>query len=175
MTLDEAGTVPGMQRNESFFHSGAENGRQPVRRTPPTSPTPPTPRARSDDEFDDEELDDEEQPARPGSIRDIQRQRREAGRTRLGIEALLATANERDDDDEEEGETSQQPHKPAPARVYVVFLGVKWNDPDGVLRESDNIAGVYASEEAARASVASINRVGSEQEDAWYQPYNVEE
>ncbi|HEV2125329.1 MAG TPA: hypothetical protein VGW38_21475 [Chloroflexota bacterium] len=121
-----------------------------------------------------DELDQADQSEQPESIRDLQRRRRDAGRYRTEIEALLATPQEEsEEEDEDEGDVPP-PGTPPPARVFVVFRGVEWQDPSGVLRESDTIVGVFATEAAARAAVAEINRVGSDQEDAWYQPYNVQ-
>lgn len=109
-------------------------------------------------------------------IRDLQRRRREATRHRAGIEAVLADAVEREqgaeeEDDEEDGGTTQ----PAPARVFVVFRGTSWQDPDGSLRESDTIVGVYGSEQSARVAVAALKKEDAEQSDAWYQPYVVQD
>ena len=42
---------------------------------------------------------------------------------------------------EEDGEDDPQPGPPGPppAKVWVVFRAMQWNDPSGSLRESDNI------------------------------------
>src|SRR6184192_3931260 len=90
--------------------------------------------------------DESASPEPPESIRDLQRRRRDAARMRADIQAILASP------DEEEGDEEQQPGPPgpAPAKVWVVFRALEWNDPSGTLRESDSIIGVYASEEAAR-------------------------
>jgi hypothetical protein len=103
------------------------------------------------------------------SIRDLQRKRREAARVRADMQSLLAQPL--DDVDEEE---PAGPPAPPPARVFVVFHGAKWGDPDGGLKESDSIAGVYASEEAARRAAAELRKNERDREDAWYQPYPVQ-
>jgi hypothetical protein len=109
-------------------------------------------------------------PHRPESIRDAQRRRRDGERLRADIEAVLAAPDDEDEEDEEEA----PPAGPPPARVFVVFRGARWDDPDGALRESDSIVGVYASEEAARRAVLGLKRETVEHEDAWYQPYPVQ-
>lgn len=110
----------------------------------------------------------------PESIRDLQRRRRDATRLRADMQSLLAVPL--DDDDEEDvplqGGASQVT-APAPARVWVVFQGAKWEDPDGGLRESDTIAGIYATEEAAWRAAAELRKTQKDREDAWYQPYQV--
>jgi hypothetical protein len=127
----------------------------------------------SEDALEDEPDGSGSSSGRPESIRDLQRRRRDASRYRTEIEAILATPPEGEAEEEEE-EDIAPPSGPPPARVFVVFRGVKWQDPDGNLRESDTIVGVYATEEAARSTVSELNRAGNEQEEAWYQPYNVE-
>jgi|SRR4051812_24069928 len=117
--------------------------------------------------------DEDVSPEPPESIRDLQRRRRDSARMRADIEAILASP------DEEDGEDDPQPGPPgpAPAKVWVVFRAMQWNDPSGSLRESDNIVGVYASEEAARRIAAQINTqtaAAAGEGDAWYQPYTVE-
>src|SRR5690349_8383436 len=114
-----------------------------------------------------------ESPESPEHIRDRQRRRRDAARMRADIEAILASP----DEEEEEQEQQPGPPRPAPAKVWVVFRAIHWNDPSGTLRESDNIVGVYASEEAARRTAAQINTqtaAAAGEGDAWYQPYTVE-
>jgi hypothetical protein len=114
-----------------------------------------------------------QEPGQPGSIRERQRRRRNAGRARTDLTAVLSRP---DEEEEEEGEEEEGPPPgPPPARVYVVFRGVSWEDPQGGLRESDSIVGVYASEEAARRAVASLEREGGEAAESWYQPYAVQE
>jgi hypothetical protein len=114
----------------------------------------------------------------PSSIRELQRRRRDAARARAGIEAVLAQPNE------VEAEAAEgAPAGAAPPRVYVVFHGTRWEDASAGLRESDAIAGIYATEEGARRAVDRLNRAASErtaggeriEHDAWYQPYTVEE
>ncbi|CAA9209867.1 MAG: hypothetical protein AVDCRST_MAG77-1983 [uncultured Chloroflexi bacterium] len=109
------------------------------------------------------------------SIRELQRRRRDATRVRSDIEALLAVPMDSDDDEEAAESPASQDGTPmaAPARVYVVFHGAKWEDPDGGLRESDAIAGVYATEEAAWRAAAQLRKDHPERQDAWYQPYDV--
>ena len=109
------------------------------------------------------------EPAGPEPIRERQRRRRHAGRLEADIETILARPHE----DDEEEDQSPSPG-PAPGRVYVVFRGAEWDDPDGALRESDSIMGVYASEDAARRAVAALDKEAGEREDAWYQPYPVQ-
>lgn len=113
-------------------------------------------------------------PDGPEAIRERQRRRRDAGRLRNDIEAILARPDDEDEDDDETDEDEATPPGPAPARVFVVFRGARWDDPDGALRESDTIDGVYATEEAARRAVAAMNKETGEREDAWYQPYPVQ-
>ena len=121
--------------------------------------------------------DDMDQPdADPGaeesagqSIRERQRRRRDEARIRADIEAVLAAPQ-----DEDEAEEETPPSGPAPASVFVVFRGAQWHDPDGALRESDAIAGIYATEEAARRAAAALKQEATEREDAWYQPYAVQ-
>ena len=103
------------------------------------------------------------------SIRDLQRKRRQAARVRTDMQSLLAQPLEDLDDEDAAGPTA-----PPPSRVYVVFHGAKWDDPDGGLKESDSIAGVYATEEAARAAANELRKTERGQEDAWYQPYPVQ-
>ena len=118
--------------------------------------------------------DDERDAAeRPESIRDLQRRRRDAARMRADIEAILASP----DDEEEEPGQQPGPPGPAPAKVWVVFRAMQWNDPSGSLRESDSIVGLFASEEAARRTAAQLNKetaAAAGEGDAWYQPYTVE-
>ena len=104
------------------------------------------------------------------SIRDFQRRRRDATRVRADMETLLAKPL--DDPDEEEEPSG--PAAPPPSRVYVVFHGAKWQDPDGGLKESDSISGVYATEDAARRAAAELRKSERDREDAWYQPYPVQ-
>ena len=114
-----------------------------------------------------------QEPGNPESIRDRQRRRRNVGRARTDLTAVLSRP---DEEEEEEGEEEEGPPPgPPPARVFVVFRGVSWEDPQGGLRESDSIVGVYASEEAARRAVASLEREGGEAAESWYQPYAVQE
>lgn len=110
----------------------------------------------------------------PESIREMQRRRRDAARMRADIQAILATP---DEEEEDEAEPASGLPQPAPARVWVVFRGTSWTDPGGSLRESDNIVGVYATEEAARRTAAALNKetaAAAGEGDAWYQPYTVE-
>ena len=106
-----------------------------------------------------------------GSIRDHQRKRRDSARLRADMETLLAQPL--DDLDEEEDDQPSGPAAPPPARVFVVFHGAKWDDPSGGLKESDSIAGVYATEEAASRAAAELRKNERGREDAWYQPYPV--
>ncbi|HEX2036312.1 MAG TPA: hypothetical protein VHS99_19185 [Chloroflexota bacterium] len=106
------------------------------------------------------------------SIREHQRRRRDAGRTQSDLQAILAGPQEEQEVEEEEGEA---PAGAPPLRVFVVFHGAKWDDPEGGLRESDTIAGVYATEESARRAVATISRDNGGGQDAWYQPYTVQD
>ena len=113
-----------------------------------------------------------DQTDQPEHIRDRQRRRRDASRMRADIEAILASP------DEDEEEPQPGPPGPAPAKVWIVFRAMQWNDPSGTLRESDNIVGVYATEEAARRTAAQINTqtaAAAGEGDAWYQPYSVEQ
>ena len=115
-----------------------------------------------------------QEPDHPESIRERQRRRRNARRTRTDLTAVLSRPDE--EADEEEGEEEEDPPPgPPPARVFVVFRGVSWEDPRGGLRESDSIVGVYASEQAARRAVASLEREGGEAAESWYQPYAVQD
>ncbi len=77
--------------------------------------------------------------------------------------------------EEEDEEAEEAPAGPPPARVFVVFRGVSWEDPQGGLRESDSIQGVFASEEAARRAVAALEREGGAGAESWYQPYPVQD
>ena len=103
------------------------------------------------------------------SIRDLQRKRRQAARVRSDMQSLLAQPLEDPDD-----EDAAAPLVAPPSRVFVVFHGAKWGDPDGGLKESDSIAGVYATEEAARAAANELRKAERGHEDAWYQPYPVQ-
>ncbi len=106
------------------------------------------------------------------SIRELQRRRRAAARARAGLEAVLAAAELAP-----EVEEAEEPAPPPPARVFIVFRGARWADPEGQLRESDSIAGVYESEEAARKAIAAMRADPRERElygDPWYQPYPVQ-
>ena len=105
------------------------------------------------------------------SIREHQRKRRDSARLRADMETLLAQPL--DDLDEEEDDRPSDSGTPPPARVYVVFHGAKWGDPDGGLKESDSIHGVYATEDAARLAAAELRKNEKDREDAWYQPYSV--
>ena len=129
-----------------------------------------------DDPQDDaqDEQDENEETAAPGdSIRDLQRRRRDTARLRSDMEALIAAPL---DDDEEDDEIPQgAPGAPPPAKVWVVFQGAKWEDPEGALRESDSITGVFATEEAAWRAAGELRKTQKDREDAWYQPYNVQE
>ena len=71
--------------------------------------------------------------------------------------AILSRPDEAEEEDEEEEAPAAGP---PPARVFVVFRGVSWEDPQGGLRESDSIQGVFACEEAARRAVAAREREG---------------
>ena len=107
------------------------------------------------------------------SIREHQRKRRDSARLRADMETLLAQPL--DDLDEDEEEIPSKPGTPPPARVFVVFHGAKWDDPDGSLKESDAISAIYATEEAAREAAAHLRQTEKGREDAWYQPYPVNE
>ena len=109
----------------------------------------------------------------PESIRDLQRRRRDATRLRADMEALLAAPMDDDDDEDAPAEAAGPTAAAAPARVWVVFHGAKWEDPEGGLRESDSIAGVYATEEAAWRAAAELRKTQKDREDAWYQSYQV--
>lgn len=126
------------------------------------------------DALEDEDLNNED--GTTPSIRELQRRRRDAARTRADIAALIAAPM--DDDEEEEEETGTEPasgaQAVAPARVFVVFHGAKWEDPDGGLRESDAIAGIYASEASASKAAAALRKEHPDRQDAWYQPYVVQ-
>jgi hypothetical protein len=115
------------------------------------------------------------------SIRELQRRKRETARHRGGFEAILARPDPAEDADEEEEDEAEADEgaspAPLPPRVFVVFQGAKWTDPDGILRESDHIAGVFATEDAARRAVMSMNKDTEhtgERDDPWYQPYPVD-
>lgn len=123
---------------------------------------------------------DQDEDGEGASIREIQKRRRDEARLRADVEALLAAPLE---DDEEDGEpvagaplpgAAGAPAAAAPAKVWVVFQGAKWEDPDGGLRESDAIAGIYATEEAAWKAAAQLRKDHSDREDAWYQPYTLD-
>ena len=114
----------------------------------------------------------ETDPAGQDPIRERQRRRRNAGRARADMTAILSRPDEAEEEDEEEEEA---PAGPPPARVFVVFRGVSWEDPQGGLRESDSIQGVFASEEAARRAVAALEREGGAGAESWYQPYPVQD
>jgi hypothetical protein len=122
------------------------------------------------DSVDDAPPEQDESRERPESIRDAQRRRRSAERLHADIQALLAAPDDEEDDEEDE----TPPAGPPPAQVFVVFRGAEWDDPDGALCESDSIAGVYASEAAARRAVSLLKREAAAREDAWYQPYPVQ-
>jgi hypothetical protein len=107
---------------------------------------------------------------RTESIRERQRRRRNAGRPASDLTAILAQPDGEDEDEEEEA-----PAGPPPARVFVVFRGVSWEDPQGGLRESDSILGVFASEEGARRAVAAGQKEGGAGSECWYQPYPVQD
>jgi hypothetical protein len=106
---------------------------------------------------------------RPESIRDVQRRRRGAERLRSDVKALLAAPDEEDDEEDSAGPTDSPLR-----RVFVVFRGARWDDPDGALRESDSIVGVYATEDAARRAVVGLSTEAADRDDAWYQPYPVQ-
>jgi hypothetical protein len=124
-----------------------------------------------DGERDGERDGDGDPGVRPDSIRERQRRRRNAGRPATDLTAILAQPDGEDEDEEEEA----PPGGPPPARVFVVFRGMSWEDPQGGLRESDSILGVYASEESARRAVAAGQREGGEGAECWYQPYPVQD
>jgi hypothetical protein len=135
-----------------------------------------------DDELDEEDEESQDsqddaviriEPLRLESIRDRQRRRRDATRPPTDLAAILAGADRAEEEEEEEEEGP--PPGPPPPRVFVVFRGADWEDPQGVLRESDTIAGVYATEEAARRAVATLEREGGAAGNSWYQPYAVQE
>jgi hypothetical protein len=113
-------------------------------------------------------------PAGQDPIRERQRRRRNAGRVRADMTAILSRPDEADEEDEDETE-EEAPPGPPPARVFVVFRGASWEDPQGGLRESDSIQGVFASEEAARRAVATLEREGGAGAESWYQPYPVQD
>jgi hypothetical protein len=108
----------------------------------------------------------------PESIRDLQRRRRKEARVRSDIQTLLATPMDEDGDDEDQG---PNPNSPPPARVFVVFQGAKWDDPEGGLRESDTIVGIYATESIAKKTADELTRNSLDRAEAWYQPYKVED
>jgi hypothetical protein len=116
----------------------------------------------------------ESDPAGQDPIRARQRRRRNAGRARTDMTAILSRPDEAEEVDEEEAE-EEAPARPPPARVFVVFRGASWEDPQGGLRESDSIQGVFASEEAARRAVATLEREGGAGAESWYQPYPVQD
>jgi hypothetical protein len=118
--------------------------------------------------------DPEADPAGQDSIRERQRRRRNAGRVRADMTAILGRPDDADEEDEDETE-EEAPPRPPPARVFVVFRGASWEDPQGGLRESDSIQGVFASEEAARRAVATLEREGGAGAESWYQPYPVQD
>src|SRR5687768_17041595 len=101
----------------------------------------------------------------PESIRDFQRKRRTEARVRADMQTLLAQPL---DDLEDDDEQPSGPAAPPPARVFVVFHGAKWGDPDGGLKESDSISGVYATEEAAQRAASELRKSERDREDAWY-------
>ena len=125
-----------------------------------------------DDPQDDAQDESEEPTASGDSIRDFQRRRRDTARLRSDMEALIAAPL--DDDEEEEELPRGAPGAPPPSKVWVVFQGAKWDDPEGALRESDSITGVFATEEAAWRAAGKLRKNQKDREDAWYQPYNVQ-
>lgn len=105
------------------------------------------------------------------SIREHQRKRRDSARLRSDMQTLLAQPL--DDLDDEDEEPSRGPLTPPPTRVFVVFHGANWDDPDGGLKESDSISGIYATEDAARHAAAELRKTEKDRDEAWYQPYEV--
>ncbi len=116
---------------------------------------------------------DSDAPPGGDSIRERQRRRRNAGRARPDLAAILAQPDDAADEDDAAGE-DEAPSGPPPPRVFVVFRGAEWQDPTGDLRESDTIVGVYATEEAARRAVAAIKPQAGVESESWYQPYPVQ-
>ena len=78
-----------------------------------------------------------------------------------------------EDDESDEGSVFRGQLDPVTGQVWVVFRSAVWNDPEGTLRESDSLVGVYSSEATARGAVARLDRESNSEAEHWYQPYPV--
>ena len=122
------------------------------------------------------------------SIRDRQKQRRDATRHRHDISAFLGTPAELadpgldpdlepvedDEDDEDEANDGPTPARVA-GQVWIVFRSVSWTDAEATLRESDTLVGIYSTEEGAKSAVTGLDRDAGGAAEHWYQPYRVTE
>ena len=121
------------------------------------------------------------------TIRDRQKQRRDASRQRLDISAFLGSPADLadpgldpdiepfDDDDEDDEERDGPPASPITGQVWIVFRAVSWTDAEATLRESDTLVGVYSTEAGAKAAVTVLDRDTAGAAEHWYQPYKVTE
>ncbi len=123
------------------------------------------------------------------SIRERQKRRRDSLRREQEMSAFIgAPVTIEDDiadddiadddiaDDDDEGDESsvfRGQSDPVTGQVWVVFRSAAWNDPEGTLRESDSLVGVYSSEATARGAVARLDRESNNEAEHWYQPYPV--
>lgn len=121
------------------------------------------------------------------SIRERQKRRRETSRREQEMSAFIGAPvtieddiaddvidGEDDEDDEiDEGSVFRGQLDPVTGQVWVVFRSAAWNDPEGTLRESDSLVGVYGSEATARGAVARLDRESNNEAEHWYQPYAV--
>ncbi|NDE06026.1 MAG: hypothetical protein EBZ89_01375, partial [Chloroflexi bacterium] len=118
------------------------------------------------------------------SIRERQKRRRDSLRREQEMSAFIGAPVtieddisdddiDDDDDDSDEGPAFRGQLDPVTGQVWVVFRSAAWNDPEGTLRESDSLVGVYSSEATARGAVARLDRESNNEAEHWYQPYPV--
>ena len=118
------------------------------------------------------------------SIRERQKRRRDSLRREQEMSAFIGAPVtieddiadddiDDDDDDSDEGSAFRGQLDPVTGQVWVVFRSAAWNDPEGTLRESDSLIGVYSSEATARGAVARLDRESNNEAEHWYQPYPV--
>ena len=121
------------------------------------------------------------------SIRERQKRRRDSLRREQEMSAFIGApvtidddtaADDIDDDDVDDDDSDDAPVfrgqlAPVTGQVWVVFRSAAWNDPEGTLRESDSLVGVYSSEATARGAVARLDRESNNEAEHWYQPYPV--
>lgn len=116
------------------------------------------------------------------SIRERQMRRRDSLRREQEMSAFIGAPvtieddvadDDIEDDEGDEGSGFRGQLDPVTGQVWVVFRSAAWNDPEGTLRESDSLVGVYSSEATARGAVARLDRESNNEAEHWYQPYPV--